>query len=116
MHPGTDTRSDPASSRRLLIEARIRMLIPVRTTLVIDDRLLQRAKIAAAREGSTVSELVERALRDALREDATGAETPFVFPTYGKPAGGRAKKSPSPAELKAALSDQDDDAFRGRRR
>lgn len=92
------------------------MLASMRTTLVIDDALFRRAKVAAAKQGSTLSELVERALRDVLREDATPAEAPFVFPVYGKPAPGRAKRSPSAAELKGAIADEDDEAFRRRGR
>lgn len=79
-----------ATQRRMPVEVRICMLASMRTTLVIDDALFRRAKVAAAKHGSTMSELVERALRDVLREDATPAEAPFVFPVYGnQPLGGR---------------------------
>jgi Arc/MetJ family transcription regulator len=40
----------------------------VRTTLIIDDALLRQAKQRAARMGLSPGALVERALRDALRE------------------------------------------------
>ncbi len=84
----------------------------MRTTLVIEDSLLRRAKIAAAKQGATLSDLVERALREALREVPGSAEAPFVFPTYGAPSTGRARKGRTPAELKAALAEDEESEFR----
>lgn len=93
------------------------MLAHMRTTLVLDDALLRRAKIAAARSGSTLSKLVERALRDALREDPRPAQEPFVFPTYGtRPTSRRARVDHLPADFHAALEGDDRATVRGDRR
>ncbi len=59
----------------------------MRTTLIIDDALLRQAKQRAARMGLSLGALVERALRDALREPRS-APGPFRMPTYGRPGGG----------------------------
>ena len=96
---------------------RIRMLARMRTTLVLDDALLRRAKIAAARSGSTLSKLVERALRDALREDTRPVEEPFVFPTYGaSPTSRRARADHLPVDFHAALEEDDRATVRRDRR
>jgi hypothetical protein len=81
------------------------MLARMRTTLVIDGAVLRRAKMAAARAGTTLSAVVERALRDSLRDEAPPKAKPFVFPTFG----GRPRKSGShtPADFAAALHDED---------
>ncbi len=42
------------------------MLIHMRTTLVIDDHLMRQLKAEAAREGRTMSDLVETSLRAML--------------------------------------------------
>ena len=42
------------------------MLIHMRTTLVIDDHLMRQLKAEAAREGRTMSDLVEKSLRAML--------------------------------------------------
>lgn len=43
------------------------MMIPMKTTLVIDDQVMRRLKTEAARQGRTISEMVEAALRLLLR-------------------------------------------------
>ncbi len=43
------------------------MVFHMKTTLVIDDRTMNRLKQEAARQGKTISELVEAALRLFLR-------------------------------------------------
>ena len=48
-------------------------MIPMKTTLVIDDQVMRRLKTEAARQGRTISEMVEAALRLLLR---AGAEPP----------------------------------------
>jgi hypothetical protein len=53
----------------------------VRTTINIDEDLYRRAKARAARAGQTVSELIEDAVRTALRprpRDGTIPELPVV--------------------------------------
>lgn len=42
------------------------MMIHMKTTLVIDDRVMRRLKAEAARRGQTISELVEASLRMML--------------------------------------------------
>ncbi len=75
----------------------------MRTTLIIDDHVLIRAKQRAAEQGTTLSHLTTMALRETLR-DATVRDTAkthgFSLPVYGR---GRMRDS-SPADL-AALRD-----------
>ena len=47
------------------------MLLHMRTTINLDDHLFREAKATAAREGRTLSELFEQALRDALAASRT---------------------------------------------
>lgn len=42
------------------------MVFHMKTTLVIDDGIMQRLRVEAARQGRTISELVEAALRRML--------------------------------------------------
>jgi hypothetical protein len=42
----------------------------MKTTLVLEDRLMQRLKALAARRGQTLSSLVDQFLRRGLEEDA----------------------------------------------
>ena len=49
----------------------------MRTTVRLPDELLQRAKAAAAREGTTLTELIERGLRIVLQKPATRAERTY---------------------------------------
>lgn len=80
----------------------IYMLICMRTTLVIDDELLSQAKIRAAHDRITLSELTTRALREALKpEPRPESNIPFRMPVFGDgPVIER-----NPAEL-AALRDE----------
>lgn len=58
------------------------MIICMRTTLMLDDQLLQNAKRRAADLRITVSEVVNQALRDALATKAPPARR-IELPTYG---------------------------------
>lgn len=60
------------------------MLGPMRTTLILDDRLVRQAKRRAADTGSTLSEVVNEALREAFRP-VTEQVPPFRMVTYGNP-------------------------------
>lgn len=62
------------------------MHIHMRTTLIVDDELFKKAKKRAAAEGSTLSEVVNNALRDSLnaRPDEE-ALPPFKMITFGDP-------------------------------
>ena len=60
----------------------------MRTTITLDDRLLGRLKKRAAASGTSVSRLVEQAVRLLLRTPAAAQETRlFELVTYGE--GGR---------------------------
>jgi hypothetical protein len=57
----------------------------MRTTINVPDALLDQAKREAAREGRTLSELVEHALRAVLLKKSPGLKpTPFRLVTFGK--------------------------------
>lgn len=58
----------------------------MRTTVRIDDDLFRRAKARAAQNGQTVGELMEDALREALRPKRRPSGELAPLPTYG--AGG----------------------------
>jgi metal-responsive CopG/Arc/MetJ family transcriptional regulator len=47
----------------------------MRTTITLDDRLLERLKKRAAESGTNVSGLIERAVRPLLRAPAPQGET-----------------------------------------
>lgn len=53
----------------------------MKTTLHIDDTVMKRLKEEAARQGKTMSELVETALRLLLQADARAVELP-PLPTF----------------------------------
>lgn len=60
------------------------MIAGMRTTLVLDDRLVKAAKRRAADSGTTLSEIVNDALREALRP-TSDVVPPFRMITYGDP-------------------------------
>lgn len=82
----------------------------MRTTVIIDDSLLRQAKEHAARLGISLGGLVERALRDALREPQT-APRPFSMPVYGKPGAGLRHE---PRDFAEVLLDEEAKTLRGR--
>ena len=53
------------------------MVFRVKTTLNIDDTVMQRLREAAARQGRTMSELVEAGLRRVLDEPPSTPEAPL---------------------------------------
>ncbi len=55
----------------------------MRTTITIDEDLYRRLKASAARRGRTVSELIEDAVRDALRPRRRSGSEPSPLPTFG---------------------------------
>ncbi|MBA2382338.1 MAG: type II toxin-antitoxin system VapB family antitoxin [Chloroflexi bacterium] len=75
----------------------------MRTTLVLDDALLRQAKRRAAERDLTVSDLVNEALRESLR-NVSPAALPFSLVTYGQ-AGRRVRHEA--ADLAAELEDED---------
>ena len=54
----------------------------MRTTITLDDRLLQAAKRHAARRGTTLSALVEEALRAQLAARPVRSSRPFKLVTF----------------------------------
>ena len=87
------------------------MRIYMRTTMVIDDDLLRRAKKRAADMGITVSDVVNRALREALSQQAPPAALPpFRMVTFGR---GQPRVDHRPEELARALEDEDERGLRG---
>jgi len=59
------------------------MLTCMRTTLVLDDTLLRRARQRAAEQDLTLSEVVNEALRETFRATPPTAP-PFSMITYGR--------------------------------
>lgn len=55
---------------------------PVKTTLDIDDELVARAKARAAREGTTLTSLVEDGLRLRLQRRSGARRPPPELPVY----------------------------------
>jgi hypothetical protein len=84
------------------------MLICMRTTLVLDDGLLRQAKRRAAERNTTVSQVVNEALRESFRRPIDKAP-PFSMVTYGD-AGKR--KRLEPAEMSALLDEQEIESLR----
>jgi len=59
------------------------MVFHMKTTLVIDDRVMVRLKQEAAKSGKTISELVEAALRSMLdRQSRTSDEDLPPLPSF----------------------------------
>ncbi len=56
----------------------------MRTTITIDDELLDELKERAAREGTTVSRLIEESIRLAACPHAAHAGQRFELVTFGK--------------------------------
>ncbi|MEO6349526.1 MAG: DUF6364 family protein [Candidatus Limnocylindrales bacterium] len=75
----------------------------MRTTLVLDDKLIVQAKKRAADRKTTVSEIVNEALRDSFtRPDPP--RRPFRLITYGDPS---KPVHLTPADIKEILEEQD---------
>jgi hypothetical protein len=87
------------------------MRIDMRTTMIIDDDLLRQAKKRAAEQGVSVSEIVNRALRESFAGQAVAVTLPpFRMVTFGR---GEAVVDHQPAELARALEDEDERGVRG---
>ena len=56
----------------------------MRTTIRIDEALYRRVKARAAQTGRTVSDVIEDAVREALRPTNRRAEEPMALPTLGR--------------------------------
>ena len=82
----------------------------MRTTVDLDKPLLERAKRKAASRGETLSGLVREAVSQYLAGEPKEPEEPFEVITCGEPGG----YAPMPAEMEAAL--EEDDARLARRK
>lgn len=58
------------------------MVFHMKTTLVIDDHIMKRLKIEAVRQGKTISELVETALRQLLESPRKKSAKLPPLPSY----------------------------------
>jgi hypothetical protein len=56
----------------------------MRTTITLDNRLLERLKKRAAESGTSVSALIERAVRLLLQASASGRRGRFDLVTFGE--------------------------------
>lgn len=65
------------------------MVSHMKTTLNIDETVMQRLREEAARQGRTMSELVEAGLRRILSEPGPGAEEPLPELPRWKSGGAR---------------------------
>lgn len=83
------------------------MIYCMRTTLILDDALVRRAKRQAVERDLTLSEIVNEALRDALRELPVAA-APFSMVTFGRP---ETRVRHEPADFAAATEDQGRDGL-----
>ena len=84
----------------------------MRTTITIDEELLEQLKARAAKEATTVSRLIEDSVRLAARPAAEAAvRDAFELVTFGK--GGRFTSLD--VDRISALIEQDDLARHGRR-
>ena len=80
----------------------------MRTTLVLDDQLIRQAKRRAAERNTTLSAVVNDALRESLRERPPRAR-PFRLITF---AGTGGRVGHEPEDLKKVLDDEDSDRSR----
>jgi hypothetical protein len=54
----------------------------MKTTLNLDEGLLREAKKRAAERGTTLTRVVEDALRESLEDDGASEPYTFTFPTF----------------------------------
>jgi hypothetical protein len=80
----------------------------MRTTLVLDDGLLRQAKGRAAERNTTVSQVVNEALRESFRRPVDKAP-PFSMITYGDPT---KRNRLEPADLSTLLDEQEIESLR----
>jgi len=83
----------------------------MRTTITIDEEILEQLKTRAAREATTVSRLIEDSVRLAAKPLNGATGKPFKLVTFGK--GGQFTNLD--VNRSSALIEQDDIARHGRR-
>ena len=87
------------------------MRISMRTTVTIDDELIRQAKQRAAETGVSLSEIVNRALRDSLsRRVAPDSLPAFRMVTFGR---GQPRVDHPPEALARTLEEEDEASLRG---
>ncbi len=86
------------------------MISRVKTTLDIDDALVTRAKIAAARRRTTLTRLVEEGLRLRLAEPRRATAARVVLPVFNGGGGMRPGIDPCSNRSMLDAADGDDDA------
>lgn len=59
------------------------MMLDVRTTINISERIYREAKARAAKTGQSVSQLIEDAVREALRAKPSQKNATAALPTFG---------------------------------
>ncbi len=79
------------------------MLVCMRTTLNLPDALFEQAKAAAARDGRTLTSLIEEGLRAVLLQHV--AARPVRLPAYGSGHGAMLVSLDDREALAAALDD-----------
>jgi hypothetical protein len=86
------------------------MLASMRSTLILDDDLFRKAKRRAAALNTTLSDVVNQALRESLSRPVANA-SPFEMVTFGNP---RRRVHHEPGDIQAAIDDEDRGALRRR--
>lgn len=84
------------------------MLTCMRSTVIIDDELFRKAKQRAAALNTTLSAIVNQALREALSRPVAKA-APFQMITFGNP---KARLHREPAEHFALVEREDRETLR----
>ena len=75
----------------------------MRSTVSLEDELFKKAKRRAAERGTTLSEIMNQALRESLAKPEPAAP-PFRMTTFGDP---KAKVHREPRDYQAAGEDED---------
>ena len=84
----------------------------MRTTITLDERLLAQLKKRASESGTSVSRLIEQAVRLRLRTPAAAKRDRFELVTFG--SGGRFSRH-NVDKTSALIEDDDIERFAGRR-
>jgi hypothetical protein len=86
------------------------MLMSMRTTVVLDDDLVKKAKQRAAELRTTLSDVINQALRDAVSRPLTRGSD-FKMITFGA---GLPRVHHEPKDFKEALAEEDARPYRAR--
>ena len=75
----------------------------MRTTVVLNDKLVMEAKRLAAENNTSLSAIINEALRERLHRAPAASEARFRMPTYG----GEGSRDVTPEELSRIGEDDD---------